>query len=252
MPLVNRLLRDSALGAVAHGASRTHGPRWTVPRPRRQRRDDARRGRHPRRGRWRSRAPVPQGIDVVCRGRARRRRVAAPGRRRRARTCRECGGCQLQHVDYAHQVELKRDIVLDALRRQRIAHPAPRMHGMSTIPGATAGAVSSTSSPASEATPPALGFNRARSWRPIAVDDCLIHHPRITTALPALRELVRRERDRCAQHAPPHRRRGRRRSSWCDAKPASGAGDRRARRRPRSPRRRSGQHDVDDAALARA
>src|SRR4029077_6017134 len=33
----------------------------------------------------------------------------------------------------------------------------------------------------------ALGFNRARSWRPIAVDDCLIHHPRITTALPALR-----------------------------------------------------------------
>ena len=38
--------------------------------------------------------------------------------------------------------------------------------------------------------PPALGFNRARSWRPIAVDDCLIHHPRITTALPALRALL--------------------------------------------------------------
>src|SRR2546426_516056 len=28
-----------------------------------------------------------------------------------------------------------------------------------------------------------LGFNRARSWRPIAVDDCLIHHRAITDSL---------------------------------------------------------------------
>lgn len=100
-----------------------------------------------------------------------------------------CGGCQLQHVTYAHQVDLKRDIVLDALHRQHIAHPEPRVRGAAdpwryrlrgefhVIPG-TAG------------KPPALGFNRARSWRPIAVDDCLIHHPRITTALPALRSLI--------------------------------------------------------------
>jgi len=101
----------------------------------------------------------------------------------------KCGGCQLQHIAYPHQVDLKRDIVLDALHRQHIEHPAPRMHAVGdpwryrirgefhVIPGtATA--------------PPALGFNRARSWRPIAVDDCLIHHPRITTALPALRKLL--------------------------------------------------------------
>jgi tRNA/tmRNA/rRNA uracil-C5-methylase (TrmA/RlmC/RlmD family) len=44
--------------------------------------------------------------------------------------------------------------------------------------------------PGTASAPPALGFNRARSWRPIAVDDCLIHHPRITTALPALRGLL--------------------------------------------------------------
>ena len=100
-----------------------------------------------------------------------------------------CGGCQLQHVTYAHQVELKRDIVLDALHRQRIEHPAPRVHAVDdpwryrlrgefhVIAG-------------TEGTPPSLGFNRARSWRPIAVDDCLIHHPRITTALPALRNLI--------------------------------------------------------------
>ena len=30
----------------------------------------------------------------------------------------ECGGCQLQHVDYAHQLELKAEIVRDAMRRQ--------------------------------------------------------------------------------------------------------------------------------------
>jgi 23S rRNA (uracil1939-C5)-methyltransferase len=100
-----------------------------------------------------------------------------------------CGGCQLQHVAYAHQVDLKRDIVLDALHRQHIEHPVPRVHGVDdpwryrlrgefhVIPGSADRA-------------PALGFNRARSWRPIAVDDCLIHHPRITTALPALRTLI--------------------------------------------------------------
>ena len=101
----------------------------------------------------------------------------------------KCGGCQLQHVAYTHQVDLKRDIVLDALHRQHIEHTAPRMHAVDdpwryrirgefhVIPG-------------DASTPPALGFNRARSWRPIAVDDCLIHHPRITTSLPALRTLL--------------------------------------------------------------
>ena len=113
-----------------------------------------------------------------------------------------CGGCQLQHVAYSHQMELKRGIVVDALYRQHIEHPAPRVHAVEDpwryrIRGefhVIAG------------TPPALGFNRARSWRPIAVDDCLIHHPRITTALPALRGLLELQRDQCPRHAPPDRR----------------------------------------------
>jgi tRNA/tmRNA/rRNA uracil-C5-methylase (TrmA/RlmC/RlmD family) len=36
-----------------------------------------------------------------------------------------------------------------------------------------------------------LGFNRARSWTAIPVDDCLIHHDTIARSLPALRQAVR-------------------------------------------------------------
>ena len=104
----------------------------------------------------------------------------------------DCGGCQLQHVGYAHQLTLKRDIVLDAMQRQKVELPEVRMHGMDdpwryrwrgefhVVPGAhglgDAG----------------LGFNRARSWTAIAVDDCLIHHDTVSRSLPALRDAVRR------------------------------------------------------------
>ena len=105
----------------------------------------------------------------------------------------ECGGCDLQHVAYPRQLELKREVVLDAMRRQHVAVPeSVQVHGMDHPwryrrrgefhvvrgPEGTAGA--------------GLGFNRARSWKPIAVDDCLIHHPTITSSLPALRTLVHR------------------------------------------------------------
>jgi 23S rRNA (uracil1939-C5)-methyltransferase len=104
----------------------------------------------------------------------------------------ECGGCQLQHTVYAHQLDLKAEIVRDALRRQSVPLPAAftvrgaadpwryRWRGeFHVIPGSTGMAAAR------------LGFNRARSWRPVAVDDCLIHHERITSSLPALQELVR-------------------------------------------------------------
>jgi 23S rRNA (uracil1939-C5)-methyltransferase len=98
-----------------------------------------------------------------------------------------CGGCQLQHVSYEHQLELKREIVADALRRQRVEFGEITMHGMDDpwryrwrgefhVVRSDKGAE--------------LGFNRQRSWRPIAVDDCLIHHQTITEALPLLREMA--------------------------------------------------------------
>ncbi|HSP66015.1 MAG TPA: hypothetical protein VLO10_07470, partial [Candidatus Deferrimicrobium sp.] len=104
----------------------------------------------------------------------------------------ECGGCQLQHVEYGHQLELKAGIVRDAMRRQGVPLPTRfvvqaahdpwryRWRGeLHVIPGV--GGMADAR----------LGFNRVRSWRAVAVDDCLIHHPRITSSLPALTELVR-------------------------------------------------------------
>ena len=101
----------------------------------------------------------------------------------------ECGGCQLQHVAYAHQLELKAGIVRDALRRQGVTAPAGldvlgmedpwryRWRGdFHVVPGEPG---------------PRLGFNRLRSWRPVAVDDCLIHHPAITGSLDALVAMLR-------------------------------------------------------------
>lgn len=103
----------------------------------------------------------------------------------------ECGGCQLQHVSYEHQLTLKREVLADALHRQGVAMPATvPVHGMDepwryrirgefhVVPG-TLGVADA-----------GLGFNRSRSWRPIAVDDCLIHDRRITDSLPQLRDIV--------------------------------------------------------------
>ncbi|HWF57089.1 MAG TPA: class I SAM-dependent RNA methyltransferase [Candidatus Dormibacteraeota bacterium] len=121
--------------------------------------------------------------------------VAEPSAHRVAAPCPyygECGGCQLQHVGYARQLTLKEEIVRDAMRREHVVLPdAITVHGMDdpwryrwrgefhVIPGG-AGMADAR-----------LGFNRMRSWKPVAVDDCLIHHRRVTESLPVLRTLLR-------------------------------------------------------------
>lgn len=106
-----------------------------------------------------------------------------------------CGGCDLQHVAYPRQLELKREVVLDAMRRQGVPLPAGELpvHGMEDpwryrwrgelhVVRAERG---------NRGEPVGLGFNRARSWTPVAIDDCLIHHRRISSSIPALTALVR-------------------------------------------------------------
>ena len=113
-----------------------------------------------------------------------------------------CGGCDLQHVAYERQLTMKREIVVDAMRRQHVELPPGelRVHGMRdpwryrwrgefhVVRKRPGGAVTGDPGPGRVL---GLGFNRARSWTPIAVDDCLIHHRAITDALADLVALTR-------------------------------------------------------------
>jgi 23S rRNA (uracil1939-C5)-methyltransferase len=95
-----------------------------------------------------------------------------------------CGGCQWQHMAYPAQLRAKRDILCDQLRRQgtQIEPAAVAVHGMAEpwryrIRGQfhvlrRGGTVS-------------LGFYQRRTYRTLALEDCLIHDDRIVTALPA-------------------------------------------------------------------
>jgi 23S rRNA (uracil1939-C5)-methyltransferase len=95
----------------------------------------------------------------------------------------DCGGCQLQHADYGHQLELKRQVVEEAWSRAGLRLPpdAPVL-GMDDpwryrIRGEF------------EAVPTAagwrFGFHRLRSHSVLAIATCPIHDLRIEHALSA-------------------------------------------------------------------
>jgi 23S rRNA (uracil1939-C5)-methyltransferase len=95
----------------------------------------------------------------------------------------ECGGCQLQHAGYQHQLELKRQVVEEAWSRAGLRLPPDTVvHGMEDpwryrIRGefeAVAGSEGWR-----------FGFHRMRSHMVLPIDSCLIHDARIERALPA-------------------------------------------------------------------
>jgi 23S rRNA (uracil1939-C5)-methyltransferase len=94
-----------------------------------------------------------------------------------------CGGCQLQHAAYTHQLELKRQVVEEAWARAGLRLPPDTaVLGMDEpwryrIRGefeAVAGAGGWR-----------FGFHRMRSHSVLPIDSCLIHDERIERALPA-------------------------------------------------------------------
>ncbi|HKW08347.1 MAG TPA: class I SAM-dependent RNA methyltransferase [Candidatus Dormibacteraeota bacterium] len=94
-----------------------------------------------------------------------------------------CGGCQLQHAAYAHQLELKRQVVEDAWSRAGLRLPPDtavlgmddpwryRIRGEFEAVGTPDGW--------------RFGFHRLRSHSLLPIDSCLIHDARIERALPA-------------------------------------------------------------------
>ena len=96
-----------------------------------------------------------------------------------------CGGCQWQHASYQAQVEMKARVLSETLRRAGALGPAAevipcaeplryRIRGeFHVVPGGGGQGHR-------------LGFNRRRSYDVVPVDDCLIHHPNITEALPGI------------------------------------------------------------------
>jgi 23S rRNA (uracil1939-C5)-methyltransferase len=95
----------------------------------------------------------------------------------------QCGGCQLQHAEYRHQLDLKRQVVEEAWARAGLRLPPDTaVLGMDDpwryrIRGefeAVAGGDGWR-----------FGFHRARSHSVLPIDSCLIHDVRIERALPA-------------------------------------------------------------------
>ncbi|MEA2683949.1 MAG: rRNA (uracil1939-C5)-methyltransferase [Chloroflexota bacterium] len=93
-----------------------------------------------------------------------------------------CGGCQWQHASYEAQVEMKTRVLAETLRRGgAVTPPAEVVPCDQPLRYRIRGEFHVVPGPSSR-----LGFNRRRSYDLVPIDDCLIHHPHITDALPGI------------------------------------------------------------------
>jgi 23S rRNA (uracil1939-C5)-methyltransferase len=118
--------------------------------------------------------------------RARLIEVVDPSPHRRSAPCealaRGCGGCDWQHVDPAAQLQLKVDIVREALRRTgRLPHAdvavGPRVDPLAYR----------TSLRLAVDRHGRVGLRRERSNESVPVDECLVAHPRLASMLSSVR-----------------------------------------------------------------
>lgn len=94
-----------------------------------------------------------------------------------------CGGCQLQHANYAHQLEMKGQVVEEAWSRAGLRLPPDtQVLGMEDP---WRYRIRGEFEAVSTADGWRFGFHRMRSHSVLPVDSCLIHDQRIEQALPA-------------------------------------------------------------------
>ena len=94
-----------------------------------------------------------------------------------------CGGCQLQHAAYRHQLDLKRQVVEEAWARAGLRLPpdAPLLGMDDPWRYRIRGEFEAVGGPRGWR----FGFHRLRSHSVLPIDSCLIHDQRIEQALPA-------------------------------------------------------------------
>ena len=95
----------------------------------------------------------------------------------------ECGGCQLQHGAYAHQLALKRQVVEEAWARAGLRLPPDT--AVLGMDNPWRYRIRGEFEAVSRADGWRFGFHRLRSHSVLPIDSCLIHEERIESALPA-------------------------------------------------------------------
>jgi 23S rRNA (uracil1939-C5)-methyltransferase len=96
-----------------------------------------------------------------------------------------CGGCHYQHAPYEYQLEAKRAILVEELRRLgKIEAPAD----IAVISAEPFGYRNRVQLAVEEAR---LGYREARSHKLCAVDECPVSSPRINQAIAALNRMAR-------------------------------------------------------------
>ena len=95
----------------------------------------------------------------------------------------ECGGCQLQHAAYAHQLEIKRQVVDEAWSRAGLRLPPDSLVLGMDDPWRYR--IRGDFEAISGAGTWRFGFHRLRSHSVLPIDTCPIHDLRIEQALPA-------------------------------------------------------------------
>jgi 23S rRNA (uracil1939-C5)-methyltransferase len=118
------------------------------------------------------------------------KKVIQPSVHRREPECRyflACGGCQLEHIDYKHQLELKKDVLIETLSRMAKFDPRPFVQEIIPSPSP----LKYRARVRFHVSSGEVGFKAFESEKFVKVTDCLLARDEIRTAMPALQKLLK-------------------------------------------------------------